>query len=74
MKADEPGRSLARYLVLAVAVSLYVAAGAVYLRWAPDFLWGVGILGSIATVYLLLFLFASEKACENSLRFLGWIF
>ena len=46
-------RSLARYLVLAVAAFFYIAAGVVYLNWAPDFLWGVGILGFIGTIYLL---------------------
>jgi hypothetical protein len=67
-------RSLARYLVLAVTACLYVAAGFVYLKWAPDFLWGVGILAAVGTVYLGLYLFGSEKACEKSLGFLAWIF
>lgn len=74
MPDKKSGRSLARYLVLAVAALLYLAAGLVYLNWSPDYLWGVGILGSIATVYLFLYLFASEKACVTSLAFLGWIF
>ncbi len=74
MSDEKSGRSLARYLVLAVAAFLYIAAGVVYLSWAPDYLWGVGILGSIATVYLSIYLFASERACEKSLAFLAWIF
>jgi hypothetical protein len=73
MRDEKTGRSLARHLVLAVAVLLYVSAGVVYIGWAPEFLWGVGILGSIATVYLFIYLFASEKACEKSLFFLAWI-
>lgn len=73
MRNEKSGRSLARYLVLATAVLLYIAAGAVYLNWSPDFLWGVGILGAIATVYLTIYVFASEKICENSLFFLAWI-
>jgi hypothetical protein len=74
MPNQKSGRSLARYIVLGVAVVLYIAAGVVYLNWAADYLWGAEILCAIGTGYMALFLVGSEKTCESSLAFLGWLF
>jgi len=58
----------ARFFTLVVASFLYASAALVHLAAGPDYLWGTGILATLGTLYLGLFLFGSAAACDRSLQ------
>lgn len=73
--SEFPETQAARFFVLLCAVLFYILAVVVYFHAVPGFTVGVYILASVGTLFLAVFLFGSETACNvvAHLLTLGWI-